>query len=135
MHSQCLIYKQYRIINVMNSTVLSEKCSTILKNKEIRFCGIINNMGRQVVGAYQEGITPLVDSEEHKMCMEYSLGMFITTDLDDALGSTEYIISKRKKVTMISIPISNHLILISVESNVNEKEIIQEAISLFKDDL
>jgi hypothetical protein len=120
---------------MINDTGLSEKCIDIVKNKEIRFCGIVNNMGRQVVGAYQKGITPLVDSEEHKMCMEYSLGMFITTDLDDALGSTEYIISKRKKVTMISIPVKDHLILISVESNASERETIEKVLSMFKNDL
>ena len=85
--------------NVIDSKILEETCNSFLKNKDVRFCGIVNSMGRQVVGRYQTGITPLVDSEKHKMCMEYSLGMFITTDLDDALGSTEYIISKRKKVT------------------------------------
>ena len=76
--------------------VLEERCNNILKNKEVRFCGIINSMVRQVVGTYQNGITPLMDTEEHKMCMEYSLEMFVTTDLDYVLGSTEYIISKRK---------------------------------------
>jgi len=120
---------------MINTKVLDENCSVILKNKDIRFCGIINNMGRQVVGKYQKGITPLVDSEEHKMCMEYSLGMFITTDLDEILGSTEYIISKRKKVIIISILINNYLILISTEVHANEKQIIKEATDLFKNAL
>ncbi len=114
-------------------SILEVKCNDVLKNKDVRFCGIVNSMGREVVGGYQDGITPLVDSEEHKMCMEYSLGMFITTDLDNALGSTEYIISKRNKVTMISIPLNGNLILLSVDTNADEKEIIHKVIELFSD--
>lgn len=87
-------------------------------------------MGRQVVGRYKNGITPLVDKEEHKMCMEYALEMFMTKDLDEALGPTEYIVSRRKKITMISIPINDHLILISAELDADEKAIIKKAIDL-----
>ena len=117
--------------HMINIKVLDLKCQNMLKNKEIRFCGIVNNMGRQIAGRYQKGIVPLVDNEEHKMCTEYSLGMFVTTDLDDALGETEYIISKRKKIKMISIPFNDNLILLSVESHANEKKIIEDAVCLF----
>jgi hypothetical protein len=121
------------VFDMVDSKILEEKCNVMLKNKDVRFCGIVNSMGRQVVGGYQNEITPLVDSEEHKMCMEYTLGMFITTDLDDALGATEYIVSKRKKVTMISIPLKTHLILLSVEPHANEKDVIQKVVDLFSD--
>lgn len=111
--------------------ILDQKCQSLLKEKNVRFCGIVNNMGRQVVGRYKNGITPLVDKEEHKMCMEYALEMFMTKDLDEALGPTEHIVSRRKKITMISIPINDHLILISAELDADEKAIIKKAIDLF----
>jgi len=116
---------------MINFKILDQKCQNLLNEKHVRFCGIVNSMGRQVVGNYKIGITPLVDKEEHKMCMEYALEMFMTKDLDDALGPTEYIVSRRKMITMISIPLDNHLILISAELDADEKEIIKKAIDLF----
>ena len=110
--------------------ILDQKCQNILKEKNVRFCGIVNNLGRQVVGRYKSGITPLVDKEEHKMCMEYALEMFMTKDLDQVLGPTEYIVSRRKKITMISIPTNDHLILISAELDADEKSIIKKAVDL-----
>ena len=115
---------------MINLKILDQKCQNLLEEKNVRFCGIVNNMGRQVVGKYKNEITPLVDKEEHKMCMEYALEMFMTKDLDEALGPTEYIISRRKKITMISIPINDHLILISAELDADEKAIIKKAVDL-----
>jgi len=115
---------------MINLKILDQKCQSLLNEKHVRFCGIVNNMGRQIVGRYRNGITPLVDKDEHIMCMEYALEMFMTKDLDEALGPTEYIVSRRKKIMMISIPIKDHLILISAELDANEKAIIKKAVDL-----
>ncbi len=112
-------------------TVLDKKCNALLQSNDVRFVGIINNMGRQIAGGYKEGITPLVDEEDHKMSLEHTLEVFLTRDLDEALGTIDYIITKRKKVSMITIPAEKHSILISAERNADAEKIVEKAMKLF----
>jgi len=107
-----------------------EKCKKMLNENDVRFIGVINNMGRQIAGGYREGLVPLVDEEEHKMGIQHTLEYVLTKDLDDSLGSVEHIITKRKKVVMITIPMPNHIILISAENDINSEEIIEKVMAL-----
>ena len=107
-----------------------QKCKKMLCEDGIRFIGVISSMGRQIAGGYKKGITPLVDDEEHMMGIQHALGYTLTTDFDESLGSVEYITSKRKKVIMITIPIKNHIILISTERDVNSEEIVKKIMDL-----
>jgi hypothetical protein len=43
------------------------------------------------------------------------LGFILTKDLDESLGEVDYLISKRKKVCMITIPLQKCVLLMSVE--------------------
>ena len=81
---------------------LEKKCNLLLNEPAVRFVGFINNMGRQIAGGYKPGITPLVDEEEHKISLEHALEVLLTKDLDESLGSIDSIVTRRKKVTMIT---------------------------------
>lgn len=107
-----------------------QKCKKMLSEDGVRFIGIVNNMGKQIAGGYKEGITPLVDAEEHKIGIQHALGYVLTTDFDKSLGSVEYLVAKRKKVVMITVPIKNYIILISTEHNISSEEIVEKAIQL-----
>ena len=52
-------------------------------------------------------------------------------DFDEGLGPIDYIASRRGKVTMISIPTKEYLILISANRDINVEEIIREVNSAF----
>jgi hypothetical protein len=97
----------------------------------VRFAGIINNMGRQIAGGYKKTITPLVDEEEHKISLEHTLEIFITKDLDESLGSIDYIITKRKKVIVITIPMKKFSLLMTAERDSNAEKIVEKASKLF----
>lgn len=56
----------------------------LLNEKEIRYIGTISKMGSQMAGSYKASITPLVDEEEHKICLEHTLEIMLTRDLDEA---------------------------------------------------
>lgn len=101
-------------------------CNDLLLQSEVRFAGIVSDMGRQIFGSYRKGVTPLVDEEQHKMCMEQALELSMSKDLDDPLGSTEYIVSKRKNVVLITIPFNGYLFLISTEPNAKTDLIINQ---------
>lgn len=110
-------------------------CNEILKQNGVRFVGVINNMGRIVLGRYGKDITPLVDEEQHKMCLEHALELLLTKDLDEPLGKIKHIISKREKVNMITIPMNNHIVLVSAEQNASPELIIETAQKLIMDQI
>jgi len=112
-------------------TNLEKKCKDLLKEEIVRFVGIINNMGRQIAGGYKESITPLVDEEGHKMSLEHAMEIFLTKDLDDSLGKIDYIITRRKKVFMITIPLEKYSILISTERKTDAEKIVEKTMKLF----
>lgn len=104
----------------------------ILSLPEIRFVGVINNMGRLIVGDYKKGIVPIAEIEHYKMCMEHALELFMKKDLDDILGPLDYIVSKRKNIAIITIPVNSHLVLISAEPNAKIEPIIEDIIQKLK---
>lgn len=104
----------------------------ILSLPEIRFVGVINNMGNLIVGDYKRGIVPIAEIEQYKMCMEHALELFMKKDLDDTLGTLDYIVSKRKKMSIITVPVHNYLVLISTEPNAKIEPIIENMLQKLK---
>ena len=105
----------------------------ILSLAGIRFVGVINNMGGLVVGDYKTGIVPIADVDHYRICMEHALELFMKKDLDDTLGQLEYTVSKRKNIKIITIPVNDYLVLISVEYDVKVEPIIDEIIQSLKE--
>ncbi len=100
----------------------------ILELPEIRFVGVINSMGRLIVGNYKTGIAPIAEIEQYKICMEHALELFMKKDLDDTLGTLDYMVSRRKNLTIVTIPIDGKVVLISAEPKVKIEPIIDEII-------
>ncbi|MFB5608184.1 MAG: DUF6659 family protein [Candidatus Nitrosomaritimum yanchengensis] len=109
----------------------TKNCNLLLEEPLVRFVGVINKMGRQIAGGYNKTVTPLVDEEDHKISLEHALEIMITKDLDGSLGAIESIVTRRKKVTMITIPLKNFSLLISTEKNANSEKIIKKSSKLF----
>lgn len=105
----------------------------ILSFPKIRFVGVIYNTGQLVAGNYKKGIIPIAEIDQYKMCMEHALELFMKKDLDDTLGSLDYIVSRRKNVAIITVPVRDYLVLISAESDVKVEPIIDEIIQSLKD--
>jgi len=105
----------------------------ILSFPEIRFIGVVNNMGNLVVGDYKKGIVPIADVDHYKICMEHAMDMFMKKDLDDSLGPLEYTVSKRKNVKIIVIPVRDYLVLISAEPHAKIELIIEEVLQALSD--
>jgi hypothetical protein len=113
-------------LSLENSQNWESESKYILSLPEIRFVGVINNMGRLIAGDYKKGIVPIAEVEQYKMCMEHALELFMKKDLDDILGPLDYIVSKRKNIVIITIPVNNHLVLISAEPNAKIEPIIED---------
>jgi len=100
-------------------SLYQEKCNLLLHEDEIRFAGLINSMGRLVVGGFREGITPLEnDTERQKMYIELALRVAMRKEFDYCFGPVIYCASRREKAVMLSLSINNKILLVSAENYV-----------------
>ncbi len=118
-----------------NESYWESASQQILKLPDIRFVGVINSMGRLVEGDYKEGIVPIAEIEQYKICMEHVLELLMKKDLDDTLGALDYIVSRRKNLTIVTIPIDGKVVLISAEPKAKIEPIIDEIIQLINNQL
>ena len=126
--------KQLILKNDLKSTLdvnkylqLENKCQEILKDETIRFVGVINNMGKLISGGYNEGTDSYETDEKRRMLyMQMALEISMRKEFDDTLGKINYIATNRNKVLMITIPMNNHVVLVSAKSTVTAEQIIEK---------
>ena len=104
-------------------------CYQMLKLKGIRFAGIVNNRGRKIAGGLKNNIFPL-ESDEKKiemLFMELSLDLSMRKEFDNSFGSIKAIVSYRDRVNIITIPIGDNFMLLTIEVESDPNEIIELA--------
>ncbi len=112
---------------------LEEASKKILQEEKVRLVRIINRMGRVIVERYQEGITSLLqDKEDRMISMQLALEIFLRDEFDEKLGPIDYVLSKRKKINLISIPIGKYLVLVSTEPNADVNAIVEKTNETFR---
>jgi len=116
---------------------LDESCKKILELPMIRFVGVLDKMGKRVAGGFKKDVTSyLTKPNDSRMYIQLTLEYLMRKDFDKELGPIDYIASRRGKVTMISIPTEEYLVLISAQRDVNVEEIIKKvnkAFTMFPD--
>lgn len=111
--------------------IYDQKCKKLLDYDEIRFVGLINNMGRLVAGGFKPGISPLEDdAERKKMYMELALRVSMRKEFDYSLGPVKYAASRREKAVMLSFPMNSNVLLVSAEPNVDIDKTANKIIKL-----
>ena len=109
-------------------------CQKLAEDDKVRHVGIINQLGRLVAGGLRKGIKPLLGDDKVQMTyMQMQLDFKMRQDLDDVLGPIDYIVSRRTKQLIISVPIGENLVLITAEPDADDKRIIKRAEDLFDD--
>ena len=104
-------------------SMFDQKCQNLLKEPEFRFAGLINPMGNLVAGGMKEGLKPLEDDADmRKLYMELILRVSTRQEFDESLGIVEYSASRRAKAVVISFPIDNKVLLVSVDTNADIDE-------------
>ncbi len=97
-----------------------KQCEKILSEPEIRFAGIVSEMGRLIAGGFKKGIVPLEDdSERQKLFMELALRVATRREFDSSMGRVKYSAARREKVVMMSFPLKNCILMVVAEPNVN----------------
>ncbi|GKS67716.1 hypothetical protein YTPLAS73_12630 [Nitrosarchaeum sp.] len=106
------------------------KCNRLLRNDEIRFVGIINNMGNLISGGFSDGIDLLENDEQRILYMQMALEIAMRKDYDDTLGKINYVTTNRDNVLMVTIPMNNYVVLISANPASIPEQIIAKAHAL-----
>lgn len=111
---------------------LDDACKKVLETPKIRFAGVLDKMGNRIAGGFKEGLSSyLLGPDSRRMYIQLTLEFLMRKDFDKELGAIDYIASRRGKVTMISIPTKDYLVLISAQRDVNVEEIISTVNSAF----
>ena len=120
------------ILNAKHIQELETACQELSKEGKIRHVGVINKLGHLVAGGFKKGITSLLDDEKMDMLyMQMQLDFKMRKELDDILGPVDYIVSRRTKNLVISVPIEENLVLITAEPDADDRSIIKKAEELF----
>ena len=92
-------------------------CASIQKiDTTIRFAGVINSKGRLVAGGMAPSKTRLGDRTRDEMLyMELALRVKMRSEFDDDLGKVKFSMSFREKLIVMSFPMKNDILMVSME--------------------
>ena len=107
------------------------KLTEILKlDNSIRFVGKIKNRKLNSF-VRRENKTPLLDEELDNMAhYQASVKANMENMFDSTLGKTNWMITSKEKVKLITLFLDDGLLILSVESNANHDEVIRKIQSL-----
>jgi len=93
-------------------------CALVQKiDSKIRFVGVINSKGRLVAGGMAASKTRLGDRKRDEMLyMELALRVKMRSEFDDDLGKVKFSLSFREKLIVMSFPMENDVLFVSLES-------------------
>jgi len=110
---------------------LENKCHSLLRNDEIRFVGIIDNMGNLIAGGISDDIDYLeTDEEKRNLYMQIALEISMRKDFDDTLGKINYVTTNRDNILMIAIPMGSYVVLISAKPTSITEQIVSKVYTL-----
>ena|SRR5918996_300798 len=88
---------------------LDSLCSRILESdRTIRFVGISNKMGNQIISRYRSGLVPLLTPKEIEMyAMQSVLRMNTRKDYESKLGKPIYSFTLYQKIKRVTVTLEN----------------------------
>jgi hypothetical protein len=116
----------------MLSYNLSELCNGIFEiNEKIRFVGIIDQMGKLITGNMKEGLRSLDrDDGSIRLYLGYAINNVLRRDFDNVFGRVLYTFSERERIKLLTIPIDDNLLLVSMDKFTDHVELINKIIAV-----
>jgi len=100
-------------------------CDNVLDLDNVRFAGLVSNHGNLYAGGFKKGIVPYEDDEKRRlMYMRFALESCLRSDFDDSFGTFRYSTVQREKVSILTINICNHLLLVFAEPNIDPHALV-----------
>ena len=115
---------------------LHNVCRKIIDmDNKIRFAGIPNKFGKQIVVEYRKGLDPLLtDSESELYAIETVIRMNTRKDFESKLGKPIYSFTMYEKLKRVTIPLNNNdypILMVSFDIEADEESIILKKIIPF----
>jgi len=98
-----------------------ELCERIKKiDPKVRFAGVINSKGRLVSGGMVSSKKPLEDTKKDEMLfMELALRVKMRSEFDSELGKVKFSLSFREKLIVMSFPLKNDVLLVTMDKRMS----------------
>ena len=85
-------------------------------DSKVRFAGVINSRGRLIAGGMISSKKRLGDRKRDEMLyMELALRVKMRSEFDDDLGKVKFSMSFREKLIVMSFPMKNDILMVSME--------------------
>ena len=98
-----------------------ELCERIKKvDPKVRFAGVVNSKGRLVAGGMVTSKKRLGDRKNDEMLyMELALRVKMRSEFDDDLGKVKFSLSFREKLIVMSFPMKNDVLFVSMDKKMS----------------
>ncbi len=118
--------------NDTNKSLKGNLCNLILDiDEKIRFVGIVNKESEVIEGGFKKGIEPLLDvNEEQDMYLQSLSNMTFFQSNSRKFGPVDYIITKQKKITIMTFPFKGDILCLSASSYTDIDKIRDETIKI-----
>jgi len=109
-----------------------ELCERIKKiDSKVRFAGVVNSKGRLVAGGMVSSKKRLGDRKNDEMLyMELALRVKMRSEFDDDLGKVKFSLSFREKLIVMSFPMKNDVLFVSMDKKMSFDKIPFKIIKL-----
>ena len=113
----------------MEAEDLQGLCNRILESdRYIRFVGISNKMGNQIISRYRSGLTPLLTPQEIEMyALQSVLRMNTRKDYESKLGKPIYSFTLYQKIKRVTVTLENReypILLASFDIEADHENVI-----------
>lgn len=111
-------------------------CDRIIAlDDNIRFVGIVNKLGEVIAGGFQKGVEPLLEGEDEQELYIHSLSnMAILNNFTDRLGKVCYHIAKHDKISLMTFPLPDGILCLSISSKVDIDKIRDSILNMITND-
>ena len=100
-------------------------------DSKVRFAGVINSRGRLIAGGMVSSKKALEDEKKDEMLfMELALRVKMRSEFDTELGKVKFSLSLREKLIVMSFPIKNDILMVSMERKTQFEKIAFKILKL-----
>ena len=100
-------------------------------DSKVRFAGVINSRGRLIAGGMVANKKALEDEKKDEMLfMELALRVKMRSEFDDELGKVKFSMSFREKLIVMSFPIKNDILMVTMERKTQFEKISSKILKL-----
>ena len=109
-------------------------CEKIIKlDRNIRFAGIVNKRGEVIEGGFKPGVEPLLNGTDEQQMYIHSLSNLTTLQsYSDRLGIVRYSLTEHEKVTLLTFPLDDGILCLSVTPKANTGKIRDNVMKVLK---